>query len=234
MIRPSSTMNFYSGRIVHGLQFVRSGKRHEPTAYYGRRPASARRLPQLADRPHLRVGAVGLGVGTIATYARPGTRFPLLRTQSRRARRSAQKHFSFLADCQGRHEVVLGDARLSLEREESPQNFDLLVLDAFSGDAVPAHLLTAEAFEIYQRHLQPDGIMAVHISNRYLDLSPVLAGLAEQFGYRRARSRSRRATRAGPVSGPVAASARAARPRRATMPMRLGARSMDRRAQQPV
>jgi hypothetical protein len=175
------TMNFYSGRIVHGLQFVDPAKRHEPTAYYGRTSGVGEAFKLLADRHDLKVGAVGLGVGTIAAYARPGDSFRFYELNPD-VLAAARKHFSYLADCQGQCDVVLGDARLSLEREE-PQHFDLLVLDAFSGDAVPAHLLTEEAFEIYQRHLKPDGMIAVHISNRYLDLRPVLAGLAERFGY---------------------------------------------------
>ncbi|HEY1783971.1 MAG TPA: fused MFS/spermidine synthase, partial [Pirellulales bacterium] len=176
------TMNFYSGRIVHGLQFVDPAKRHEPTAYYGRTAGVGEAFSLLADHADLKVGAVGLGVGTIAAYARPGDNFRFYELNPD-VLDAAMKHFSFLADCQGKYDVVLGDARLSLEREE-PQHFDLLVLDAFSGDAVPAHLLTEEAFEIYQRHLKPDGMIAVHISNRYLDLRPVLAGLARRFGYR--------------------------------------------------
>jgi len=175
------TMNFYSGRIVHGLQFVDPAKRHEPTAYYGRTSGVGEAFAELADRESLKVGAVGLGVGTVAAYARPGDDFRFYELNPD-VLAAARKHFSYLADCQGKSEVVLGDARLSLEREE-PQHFNLLVLDAFSGDAVPAHLLTREAFEIYQRHLQPDGMIAVHISNRYLDLRPVLAGLARRFGY---------------------------------------------------
>ena len=122
-----------------------------------------------------------MGVGTIATYARPGDTIRFYEINPD-VIRIARDYFHFLGDCQGESQVVLGDARLSLEKE-SPQNFDLLVLDAFSGDAVPAHLLTREAFEIYRRHLKADGMIAVHISNRYLDLEPVLAGLAEQFGY---------------------------------------------------
>jgi spermidine synthase len=100
--------------------------------------------------------------------------------------RLAEEHFTFLKDCQGKIEMVLGDARLSLE-QEPPQRFDLLVLDAFSGDAVPSHLLTKEAFEIYLRHLVHDGTIAVHITNTYLDLAPVVRALAEEYGFQRAR-----------------------------------------------
>lgn len=92
----------------------------------------------------------------------------------------ARSHFTFLDDCTARTDVILGDARLLMEREE-PQQFDVLVLDAFTSDAIPVHPLTREAFEIYRRHLKPDGIIAVHISNRYLDLKPMVLLLAEHF-----------------------------------------------------
>ena len=95
----------------------------------------------------------------------------------------ATSWFSYLPKCAGKVEVAPGDARLSLEREP-PQHFDLLVLDAFSGDAIPVHLLTKEAFEVYQRHLNTNGVIAVHISNHYLDLEPVVVNLARHFGYK--------------------------------------------------
>ena len=187
------TVYFYSGRIAHGLQFVDPAKRREPTAYYGRSTGVGQLLTALADRPELRVGAVGLGVGTLATYAQAGQFYRFYELNGD-VQKFAEKHFGFLGDCRGQHEVVLGDARLSLEREE-PQNFDVLVLDAFSGDAIPAHLLTREAFEIYARHLRPDSIIAVHISNRYLDLSQAVAGLADELGFS-----SRRIISAGDAS----------------------------------
>src|SRR2546422_4110843 len=98
-------------------------------------------------------------------------------------KRLATSRFTYLSNCLGRVEVVLGDARLSMEREE-PQAFDLLVLDAFSSDAIPVHLLTREAFELYQRHLRSGGIIAVHISNHYLDLEPVVVNVAKHFGFK--------------------------------------------------
>jgi spermidine synthase len=97
----------------------------------------------------------------------------------------ARSEFTFLADCHGKLEVAMGDARLSLEREQ-PENFDVLAVDAFSGDAIPVHLLTREAMDLYFRHLRPDGILAVHISNRHLDLEPVVVGEARSSA-RRAR-----------------------------------------------
>jgi len=99
--------------------------------------------------------------------------------------RVARGEFTFLADCHGKLDIAMGDARLTLEREQ-PENFDVLAVDAFSGDAIPVHLLTREAMDLYFRHLRPDGLLAVHISNRHLDLLPVLAVEARSSG-RRAR-----------------------------------------------
>src|SRR5207247_7660453 len=99
--------------------------------------------------------------------------------------RLATSRFTYLTNCKARVEVILGDARLSLERE-TPQQFDVLALDAFNSDAIPVHLLTKEAFEIYLRHLKPDGALAVHISNRHLDLLPVVETLAAHLGLKTA------------------------------------------------
>jgi tetratricopeptide (TPR) repeat protein len=124
---------------------------------------------------------VGLGVGTLATYGQAGDYYRFYEINPSDVR-IAQSQFSFLKNCAAKSEVVLGDARLSLEKEP-PQGFDLLALDAFSSDAIPVHLLTEEAFRLYQRHLKSSGIIAVHISNRSLDLEPVVAALASKFGY---------------------------------------------------
>jgi spermidine synthase len=128
----------------------------------------------------MRMGIIGLGAGTLAAYARPEDHFrfydinPLVM-------QFAATQFTFLRDCYAPHEVVLGDARLTLEKED-PQHFDLLVVDAFSGDAIPVHLLTREAWALYWRHLNADGVLAVHVSNRYLNLGPVVALGAEANG----------------------------------------------------
>jgi hypothetical protein len=175
------TFNFYSGRIVHGLQFADPARRNEPTVYYGRDTGAGQAMAGLAQKEDLRVGLIGLGIGTMAAYAKPGQSFRFYELNSE-VLRFAEDYFTYLRDCQGRYTVVLGDGRLSLESEE-PRHFDLLVLDAFSGDAVPTHLLTKEAFEIYRRHLQPQATVAINISNRYLDLAQVVAGLAEHFGF---------------------------------------------------
>ena len=119
------------------------------------------------------MGVVGLGAGTLAAYGRAGDtiRFydlnPLVIG-------IAHKDFTFLADCPAHSDVVLGDARLSLAQEPS-QQFDILVIDAFAGDAIPVHLLTRQAFDIYWRHLKPGGVLAVHVSNQYLNLAPIVA-----------------------------------------------------------
>jgi len=136
-------------------------------------------MTSLRARPDLRVGAVGLGVGTLATYAEPGHTLRFYEINPH-VERLANRYFSFLADCVGRVETIIGDARLMLERE-GPQDFHVLVLDAFSGDAVPAHLLTREAFAVYLRHLRAEGVLAVNITNRHLDLAPVVLGLAAHY-----------------------------------------------------
>jgi hypothetical protein len=167
------------GIVVHGRQFVAPEKRSQPVAYYAPGTGVGQALRYFQKDPEMRVGAVGLGVGTIAAYAGAGQsiRFYEINEQ---VEELAEKYFSFLKDSAGQTNIVLGDARLSLEREP-PQNFNVFVLDAFSGDAVPAHLLTQEAFAIFLRHLRPDGVIAVNITNRHLNLAPVVAALAQEF-----------------------------------------------------
>ncbi|HSU40136.1 MAG TPA: fused MFS/spermidine synthase, partial [Polyangiaceae bacterium] len=173
------------GVVVHGRQFRAPDKQDRPLAYYGENSGVGRALRFFAAEPSLRVGAVGLGVGTLAHYVHADQHLSFYEINPAVVR-LAQKHFSYLSHCGSACDIVLGDARLSLERE-SPKNFQVLVLDAFSGDAVPAHLLTREALDLYLRHLAPDGIIAVNITNRQLDLAPVLAGLAEHGDLRSVR-----------------------------------------------
>jgi hypothetical protein len=169
------------GMTIHGSQSLTNGPRSplapaEPATYYGRQSGIGRALERGA--PPQKVGAVGLGAGSIAAYGKPGDTYrfyeidPLVEPVAR-------TRFTFLRDSQASIQIVNGDARLSLA-SESDQHFDTLVLDAFSGDSIPVHLLTMEAFDLYFRHLKEDGVLAVHISNRYLDLSPLVAGLAER------------------------------------------------------
>jgi SAM-dependent methyltransferase len=153
-----------------------------PTTYYALSSGAGRAAQLLAERKRpLRMGMVGLGVGTMAAYGRAGD---LIRFYEINAAdvKMAQEQFTFLSDSPAEIQFALGDARLSLETEE-PQRFDLLVLDAFSGDAIPTHLLTSEAMAMMLRHVQPDGIIAVHISNLHFDLRPVVAALAEEFHF---------------------------------------------------
>jgi hypothetical protein len=168
----------YSGNTLHGSQLLSPALHAVPTTYFSERSGAGRLLGAAA--PPRRVGIVGLGAGTLAAYARPGDHYtfyeldPLVLI-------AAETSFTYMSDCRGRCDVVLGDARLSLEREK-PQQFDALILDAFSGDAIPVHLLTREAFQLYFRHLKPEGVLAFHITNRYLDLSPVVAAACEPLG----------------------------------------------------
>ena len=177
-----------NGRIVHGFQYQAPDKRDQATSYYS--PRSGVGLAIL-KHPHrdlgLRIGVVGLGVGTVASFARLGdtVRFYDINPQVVELSLGERRVFTYLADCRGKVEVVQGDARLSLERElaeRRPQGFDVLAVDAFSSDSIPVHLLTREAVAVYLAHLaRPDGILAIHISNRYLELKPVVRGLADAF-----------------------------------------------------
>ena len=169
------------GRITHGLQFADPVQATWPISYYG--PESGIGLVTAAlPAGRRRIGVVGLGTGTMAAFGRAGDylRFYEINPQVQAV---ATSWFSYLPKCPGKVEVAPGDARLSLENEP-PQQFDLLVLDAFSSDAIPVHLLTKEAFEVYARHLNTNGVIAVHISNHYLDLEPVVVNLAREFGYK--------------------------------------------------
>jgi SAM-dependent methyltransferase len=167
------------GHITHGLQFVDSASAAWPTSYYGETSGIGRAMRHYPRQQDRAIGIVGLGTGTLAAYGRKGDRLRFYEINPE-VKRLAQDRFTYLKKCPARVEVVLGDARLSLEREP-PQAFDLLALDAFSSDAIPTHLLTREAFATYLRHMKPEGIIAVHISNYYLNLRPVVDSLAAHF-----------------------------------------------------
>jgi hypothetical protein len=184
--QPDEYVKLVHGQIAHGLQLSAPARRGELTAYYG--PSSGAGLAirrhgkRLAGRP-MRVGVIGLGVGTLAAWSRPGDVFRFYEIDPAVARLSEGKHpvFSYLRDARGDLRVSLGDGRLVLE-SEAPQAFDVLVVDAFSSDAIPAHLVTSEAFAVYLRHLAEGGVLAVHVTNRYLDLKPVVRGAAARLG----------------------------------------------------
>ena len=150
-----------------------------PTTYYGEQSGVGLVLRHHRPENPKRVGLVGLGAGTLAAYGKSGDSFRFYEINPDVVQ-LAKRHFTYLAECPADVKIILGDARISMEHE-LPQRYDVLVLDAFSGDAVPTHLLTRESGEIYLKHLRKDGILAVHISNRHLDLRPVLAGFADHF-----------------------------------------------------
>ena len=165
------TRRLRSGAINHGEQFLTAERRRQPTAYYSRQSGVGLAIQSKLIAP-VRVGVIGLGAGVLASYGRVGDYYRFYEINPLVVH-LAETQFTFLKDCPAQVDIALGDGRLLLEREQ-PQNFDVLVVDAFSGDAIPIHLLTHEAFLIYRRHLKRDGILAVHISNRYLDLAPMV------------------------------------------------------------
>lgn len=175
------------GKTVHGFQFAADELRDAPTTFYAETSGVGLAFLNHPARPAaLRVGALGLGIGVIASYGQAGDtfRFYEINPDVIRIAQGEGGYFSFLSDSPAHIDITPGDARVSLERElanDGPQNFDLLVLDAFSGDAVPLHLLTKEAFQIYLKHLKPDGIMAIHVSNRYFNLHWAVYRLADEF-----------------------------------------------------
>ncbi|MBV9850789.1 MAG: fused MFS/spermidine synthase, partial [Armatimonadetes bacterium] len=169
-----------NGTIDHGEQFLDPKKHMQPGTYYGPDTGVARAIREAQARGPVRVGVIGLGAGTLACFGRRGDWFRFYDINPQVVQ-VANTEFTFLRDCRAAHDVVLGDARLSLEREP-PQGFDVLVVDAFSGDSIPIHLLTREAFALYFRHLRPGGVLAVHVTNLFLDLAPVVAQSAQAVG----------------------------------------------------
>jgi hypothetical protein len=176
-----ATRILYNGAIIHGREYSSPGLYFEPTSYYSRGSGVGIALTELGMRGPLRVATIGLGSGAISAYWREGDTFRFYEINPAVAG-IAREYFQYLPRCGDACEVVLGDARLSLEREE-PQGYDLLAVDAFSSDSVPAHLLTREAFALYWRHIKPGGVLAVHATNRYINLSPIIALAAEREGY---------------------------------------------------
>ncbi len=175
----------YHGKIAHGCQYLTKTWRNQPLSYYGKHTGVGRALLTLRTRSDARVGVVGMGTATAASYGLRGHTYRFYEINPEMVR-LARSRFYFLDDLEergGTVEVALGDARRSLEKDD-PQQFDVLLLDAFSGDSVPVHLLTREAFEIYKRHMKTDGIIAVHLSNRYLSLAPVVGKVAASLGWK--------------------------------------------------
>jgi SAM-dependent methyltransferase/MFS family permease len=165
------------GTIMHGEQYMHDGQRRMLTTYYHDKSGIGAAIRSKQARP-VRVGVIGLGTGTIAAYGRRGDLYRFYEIDSR-VIHLAQTEFTYLADSEAKIELALGDARLTLERE-APQALDVLAVDAFSSDAIPAHLITREALGTYLRHVKPDGVVAFHVSNRFLELVPVVARLAAE------------------------------------------------------
>ena len=182
--RTSERANFLiHGTTIHGAQFLDSARRLTPVTYYHPRGPVGQLMSKLQERlPDKRIGVVGLGAGSLLCYSKPGEEWtffeidPLVERISRNP-----KYFTFLRDCAVRPNVVIGDARLTLAHQPD-RRFGLLVIDAFSSDAIPVHLLTRQAFALYGRVLDDRGILLVHISNQHLDLQPVIAALARDAG----------------------------------------------------
>jgi hypothetical protein len=168
--------DLYHGSITHGAEFLDATERRQPTTYYGPRSGVGVAIANAHSNPGRRLGIIGLGAGTIAAYGKPGDVIRFYEINPLVAR-IAREQFHFLDTCPAPVTVVPGDARLSLEREP-PQHYDVLAVDAFSGDSIPVHLITLEAFREYFRHLKPGGVLAVHVSNKYVELSRVAGSVA--------------------------------------------------------
>ena len=170
----------YHGAINHGGQFLDAEYRRLPTTYFSRTSGYGRVLESLPPAPR-KVGILGLGAGALAAYGRRGDVYRFYEIDPQVAA-VAMTEFSFLRDTPAQAEIVLGDGRLSLEREP-PQGYDLLAIDAFSGDSIPMHLITREAMAAYIRHLKPGGVIIFQATNRFVDIAPVVERLAAAFGF---------------------------------------------------
>jgi hypothetical protein len=184
-VKDDAAVNFpterllFHGTIKHGSQVLDDRFRYKPISYYGPNSGVGRAILALQEKGPIRVGVIGLGAGVLNAYARPGDMYRIYEINPL-VEQIAQTEFDYFAHSPADKSILLGDARLTLEGQAG-QQFDVLAVDAFSSDAIPIHLLTREALATYFRHLKPFGILAVHISNRYLDLAPVCALGARDF-----------------------------------------------------
>lgn len=175
----------YHGAINHGFQFLKPERQMWHNSYFPEESGIGVALtqhPSRRSKTPLRIGLLGLGAGTLLTYGQPGDHIRIYEIDPE-VEPISRRYFTYFDRTEATTEVVLGDGRLSLEREPD-QHFDILILDAFSSDAIPMHLLTREAFAVYMRHLKPDGILAANMSNRHVDIKPVLKQFAEVLGLR--------------------------------------------------
>lgn len=178
-VRPAVTQ-LRNGTVVHGEQILDPSRSDVPTTYYGEHSGIGVALLFARQSGNIRVGVIGLGIGTLARYGQAGDHYVFYEINPQVVD-VAKNLFDFVHRSDAQVEIVPGDGRLSLQRETN-QDFDVFVVDAFSGDAVPVHLLTREAFELYFRHLKPHGLLAIHISNRSLNLAPLVEAEAAAVG----------------------------------------------------
>jgi hypothetical protein len=172
--------SLFSGTTLHGAQYTHPEFEVIPTQYFSRHSGVGIALASLSEGPK-KIGIVGLGVGTLAAYGRTGDTYRFYEINPA-SLHIAQKYFTFLQNSHAKVDVALGDGRLSLEKE-SPQSFDMLILDAFTSDSIPVHLLTIDAFKTYASHISDNGAIVVHISNRHVDLSYLLKSISDELGF---------------------------------------------------
>jgi SAM-dependent methyltransferase len=181
---PIPYRSMYHGSIMHGGQLIGDSFRNVPADYFGPTSGYGRvfgSLREMHPQKPLRVGVIGLGAGVIASWMKPGDALVFYEI-SPRVVEIAKREFTFLQDTAATTELVMGDGRLSLEREP-PRQYDVMGIDAFSGDSIPMHLVTREAMALYLKHLKPDGVIVFQATNRFIDLLPVVKRLAAEFGY---------------------------------------------------
>jgi hypothetical protein len=169
----------HHGRTVHGSQLLNPDFRMIPTTYY-HIGSGVSDVLETTPSPR-KIGIIGLGSGCIAVYAKPEDRITYFEIDPDNEK-IARKWFTYLDDCKGKVDVVAGDGRLSiLKNRGNIEEYDIIVVDAFTGDGIPTHLLTKEAIEVYRNHLSPRGLLVFHISNRYYDLQPVLKSISAEL-----------------------------------------------------
>jgi protein-L-isoaspartate O-methyltransferase len=176
----TAVRTLFNGSIQHGVQFLAPERSRLGTTYYGVASGVAIAINTLRTDAPMRVGVIGLGTGTLAVYGKPNDVYRFYEINPSVVN-LANVEFRYLRESRAKIDVVTADARLSLERE-APQNFDVLAVDAFAGDSIPVHLLTVEAFDLYFHHLKPTGALAIHVTNKHLDLAPVVQRIAKKMG----------------------------------------------------
>lgn len=178
--KPAPYRTMYHGGIKHGGQLLGDDNRRTPSSYFGPTSGYGRLFASLPDDGPRKIGVIGLGAGALAVYGRPGDTMVFYELDPQVVD-VAWTEFTFLSDMPGTVEVVVGDGRLALEREQ-PREYDVLAIDAFSGDSIPMHLITREAMAVYMKHLKPDGVIVFQATNRYIDILPVVERLAAEHG----------------------------------------------------